>query len=138
MRRYAVPTDLAPQWLDTPPSNAERLIRAASLLVEDYTRLAHYPVDFEGYPTKAAHREAFKNATCQQVMEWSNAGIDPDRGVAGQAPKVATQSAGSGSVSYVNVPTTVEISEAMTNLSLQAGIILRTAGLAGASVRYRR
>lgn len=129
MRTYATPDDLSPDWLDTPPDNAPRLIRAASLLVSNATRLARYATDDDGYPTQPAHKAAFTNAVCQQVAIWANANLDPDKGLAGQDPHLTGQSAGSGSINYSGAQTTQELGAAATTLAEPVKLILDEAGL---------
>lgn len=137
MRTYATADDLAPAWLDAAPANADRLIRAASLLVTGATRLARYPRDTDGYATEDRHIEAFRDATCQQVAVWASSGIDPDKGTTGQAPHLTSQSAGSGSVSYSGVQTTQELGAAATTLADASLLILAEAGLLTAHIVRR-
>jgi|LSQX01.1.fsa_nt_gb hypothetical protein len=138
MRLYAQPEDLIPEWLDVIPGNAHRLIRAASVLVENATRLGRYDTDAEGYPTQPNTRSAFLAAVCQQVAVWHNADIDPDKGLTGQQATISSQSAGGGSVSYTGTQTTQERGLAAVTLCDQSYLILRNAGLLHQNVRHRR
>lgn len=129
MRTYATPDDLGNDWLDTVPDNAERLIRAASVMVEYATRMANYSVDDDGYPTASNIRNAFRDAVCQQVSAWHHASIDPSAGAAGQALYIENQTVDGGSVTYGGRVSVEERSKAITELDKTALMILRNAGL---------
>jgi hypothetical protein len=52
------------------PTDASRLLKRASELVQDYTVTAFYASDAEGNPTDERTISAFQNATCAQVEYW--------------------------------------------------------------------
>lgn len=134
MRLYAAPIDLIPDWLDTVPDNAKRLIRAASVMVEDLTRLADYPVDSNGYPANPEHIEAMRDAVCQQVTVWTHSELDPNAGTAGQALYVKSQTVDGGSVTLDGHVSVEERTKAATELDQSTLRILRNAGLLYAAV----
>lgn len=137
MRIYATPENLIDDnWLGELPTNAAQLIRSASTKVEAATRLARYDVDPAGMPTDPRVAAAFRNAVCQQVTLWHNGGLDPDKGIAGQAAQISSQSAGGGSVSYTGTQTVSELGQQATTLSPQALDILSLAGLNREQVVY--
>lgn len=129
MRLYATPTDLVPDWLDELPGNAARLIRAASTKVEHATRMAHYAVDDDGYPTQPAVKNAMRDAVCQQVTAWSMSELDPNAGTAGQALYVQSQTVDGGSVTFGGHVSVEERTAAATGLGSEAMEILANAGL---------
>lgn len=137
MRTYATPDDLGNDWLDDVPGNAERLIRAASVMVEYATRMANYSVDDDGYPTASNIQNAFRDAVCQQVSAWHHANIDPSAGAAGQALYIENQTVDGGSVTYGGRVSVEERSKAITELDKTALMILRNAGLLSAHVVTR-
>lgn len=137
MRTYATPGDVA-EWigLETPPDNAESLIRHASLLVEAATRLDRYATDVEGKPTAFDVAQAFRDATCAQVELWHTNGMNPSKGFAGQSGQIQSQSVPGGSVSYSGALSAAEMGAAVTSLSDNAIHILKNAGLGKGQVIY--
>jgi hypothetical protein len=75
---YATADDLATYSpnLDHPDDVAGYL-RAASGLVGRATRRAVYTVNGSGVPTDATVLAALRDATCEQVTQWTRAGVDP-------------------------------------------------------------
>lgn len=134
MRLYATPDDLVPDWLDTVPTNAKRLIRAASVKVEHATRMARYAVDDDGYPTEPAVEGAMRNAVCHQVTVWTTAELDPNAGTAGQNLYVQSQSVDGGSVTFGGHVSVEERTAAATGLDAGTLEILSNAGLLTADV----
>lgn len=134
MRIYATPSDLMPDWLDEIPANATRLIRAASVMVEDTTRLALYATDTQGLPTEPEVIEAFRDAVCNQVAIWHAGELDPNAGAAGQALYVKSQTVDGGSVTLEGHVSVEERTKAATGLDNSTLMILRNAGLLTPSV----
>ena len=137
MRLYATPGDVA-DWLglETPPDNAQSLIRDASLLVEAATRLDRYQVDVDGKPAEYRVAQAFRDATCAQVALWHANGMEPAKGFAGQTGQIQSQSVPGGSVSYAGALTAAEMGAAVTSLGDSAVHILKNAGLGKGRVIY--
>ncbi|MFD1940536.1 hypothetical protein ACFSKW_54685 [Nonomuraea mangrovi] len=71
---YATIADLVPAYVDPEPADAELLLTRASRLVDGALLTAVYPVDEDGLPTETAHVTALKEATCEQVAAWLEAG----------------------------------------------------------------
>ena len=128
MRVYATAEDLDEwdQW-EPPIESPERLLRAASALVEDATLTAIYSTDRDGYPVDPAVRDAFRDATCAQAAQWHRLGIDPDQGAAGvtRQAQVTGKSIGSASLSYATPGrATDDMAAAATQLAPLAATIL--------------
>lgn len=85
--------------LPTEPE-ATRILTSASKTIERATKSAIYATDGNGYPTDAAVRQAFADATCAQVEWWLETG--DETGSAGQYQNVSIGSVslarGSGAV----------------------------------------
>lgn len=125
---YAEPADLVP-WLGSIPDDAHMQLLQASLLVNKETRFDRYEADANRLPTAVTVRNAFRDATCQQVAFWKAAKINPLGGNLGQAPQVSSQSVDGGSVSYTNLPTAEDIKKATGELCEPARTILKLNGL---------
>ncbi|MGW5267251.1 hypothetical protein ACWEQ4_01240 [Rhodococcus sp. NPDC003994] len=134
---YAAAADLSPLWLSTVPDDAPRLIRAASTRVREATKFDLYATTPAGLPSDPAVAEAFRDAVCQQVAEWTLAKVDPDAGVAGQPLVVASQSVDGASVSYVTGDSQKQLAAAVGSLSPAARTILRNAGLGSRNPGHR-
>ncbi|WP_063023826.1 hypothetical protein [Nocardia niwae] len=132
MLTYAVPDDLMDGWLAEEPdaAEAERDIRYASILVRKATRLDIYEVDPAGLPTEPDVIEAMRDATCAQVAEWQEAGINPAAGSVGRVVAIKSESADGGSVTYADGPSAAEIKASLSQLCSAGLDILRNAGLA--------
>lgn len=67
-RTYATATEYA-EWLgeEKPPTGAARLLRDASLEVDEMLLTAHYNVSYDGMPTDATVIAALRDATCAQA-----------------------------------------------------------------------
>ncbi|SLG40346.1 Uncharacterised protein [Mycobacteroides abscessus subsp. abscessus] len=126
---YATDADLLDGWLTVLPDDAAALLRRASLLVDEAVRMDCYDTDAADAPTDPRVAAAFRDATCQQVVEWVAAGLDPDAGAVGQAPQVVSQSTEGDSVTYAPRPTPAEIAAATDYLCRASLLILRAAGL---------
>lgn len=126
---YATVGDLTPEWVNTAPADAARLIRYASILVGRETMLALYDTDASGMPTETVVLNAFRAATCAQVAAWMGAGIDPAAGPAGQSSEVAAESVGGDSVTYVTTGAAERVSAAVAELAPAARDLLALAGL---------
>jgi hypothetical protein len=83
MSGYVVPTALATpddltEWTGTAPANATALLRSATSLVLDATKLAVYCTDDDtGLPTDVNVLAAMRDATCIQAAAWVALKIDP-------------------------------------------------------------
>lgn len=132
---FATGQDLvAGDWLPEAPANAGSLIRSASVLVTDATRLDVFEVT-GGLPADPQIAEAFRDAVCQQVVVWSSSGIDPAKGEFGQAPQVASESVPGGSVTYTGLPKAEDRIKAAAELCAASKLILRNAGLRSGTPR---
>ncbi|AXK88612.1 hypothetical protein SAMN05421776_12320 [Nocardia farcinica] len=129
---YAAPEDLADGWLTDLPDNttATQLIRYASQLVREATRLDLYDTYPSGLPVDLDIAEAMREATCAQAAMWHLAGINPAAGTVGRELAVASQTADGGSVAYGDTITGAEVERSLSTLSGMALRILRNAGLA--------
>lgn len=146
---YATATDLvANGWLtqDRIPAGVAGLLRQASNMVRFATRTDMYyvyplnagdPVPATapagrdaGKPQLPLYSQAMNDATCQQVTFWVEAAINPDAGLAGLSPVIATQSVPGGAVTYEVAMTQQWQAEAVEGLCEAAMVILRNAGLA--------
>lgn len=140
---YATAQDLAAWTGDTAPSNADLLLRSASILVRDATKAALYDVDASGKPSDTDVLEAFTDATCAQAAMWDAADIDPAEGGVGvAAPTVTRKSMGGRSVEYSDLSGSVTVQQdrakAARTLCDEALAILASAGLLSGmpAVRY--
>jgi hypothetical protein len=129
---YATTTDLA-AWPDAPnplPSNADRLLRNASLLIADQTSSAVYTVDDTGLPTDPVKLQALNDACCAQASTWIALGIDPAAGTAGVTAAVVAKKVGSASITRSQTAEQQQARmAAVDQLCDQAVLLLRTAGL---------
>lgn len=131
---YATTADLT-AWTGLPvPDNADRLLRAASMLVRGATRTAVYSTTPAGLPRDEDVAEAFRDATCAQAEAWAQQDIDPDNPTAG--PRVAqSKSIGSASVTYADAGQIVgSRADAARTLGPTALAILADAGLTNGRV----
>lgn len=106
MLTYATPEELA-AWIDpdadpTParPTNAAKLLRTASGLVDDALIASLYATDDTGLPTMPKVLQAVKDATCEQAAAWVLAGIDPALGASQLKRVVQSKSLSGVSVTY--------------------------------------
>jgi hypothetical protein len=75
---YATAADLATYSPNlSHPDDVAGYIRAASRLVGRAIRRAIYDTDTLGAPTAATVISAVRDATCEQVTQWTRAGVDP-------------------------------------------------------------
>lgn len=123
---YAEPNDLLTgNWVLEVPDNATALMRQASIMVRNATRVALYDTLPSGLPEDDDIREAMRDAVCAQVTAWTEAGINPVAGAAGRTAQIASQSADGGSVTYGNLVSAEEYARASTRLcSLAIGILV--------------
>ena len=140
---YATSGDLTTWTGTTAPANADRLLRAASILVRNATRAALYDVDQAGKPSDADVLTAFRDATCAQAAMWAAADIDPSEGGVGVAePAVVSKSMGGRSIQYADLSGSVTVQQdrakAARELCAEAVAILADAGLTSGmpAVRY--
>lgn len=126
---YATVGDLA-EWID-PPSNADALLRAASLRVREATKTAWYSTGVTGLPTDTTVAQAFRDATCVHAAALATAGLDPSAGgVLTKAGVATSKSVGSASVSYADAKSAADAKAALlTTLCPDAALILQQAGL---------
>ncbi|MFJ4653861.1 hypothetical protein ACIP5Y_21550 [Nocardia sp. NPDC088792] len=134
------------QWMSAAPANAAALIRRASNLVTEATEqdtYYAYPLPAgqiapdiapcgtaQGMPVLPYQAQAFQDATCQQVVEWATAGVDPDAGLIGQPQVIGQQSVPGGAVTYVADQTQDWQQMSVDCLCAASWRILRNAGLA--------
>ncbi|KZM68133.1 hypothetical protein [Nocardia terpenica] len=149
---YATAVDLTashadgtPPWLPSTPATAGLLLRHASNLVTRATRLDRYftyplpaggappasaPAGTDtGKPSDPAVSQAFCDATCQQVVFWVTAGINPDAQLTGQPRFISSQTVPGSSVSYDTSSSAQWLETAVTELCDASVDILRNAGL---------
>lgn len=126
---YATSAEVA-AYLGVPaPDNVVALIRKASSMVRDITRVALYDTLPSGLPEDDDKRIAMSEAVCAQIEAWQASGINPVGGAAGRDVAIASQSADGGSVTYGNLVTAEEVEKASNRLCGMAVQILRDAGL---------
>lgn len=133
MQIYATREHLA-EWLspdDLPDANeATRWLRAASERVRTATRADVYSTDPAGYPDDPDEILAFRDATCAQITEWIEAGLDPFKGVAGQELLESKSSIAGGTIELDTNGSAEARARALTVLCDRGYDILRNAGLA--------
>lgn len=137
---YATSADLT-AWTGTDaPDNVAVLLREASALVAEVTRLAVYDTDDAGLPTNDPVSVALRDATCAQAALWAATGIDPLTGAVGAASNaasgvVSSSSIGGASVSYAVAADAADLRvAAVDSLTPSALRILRAAGLLSTAV----
>lgn len=112
-RVYATTTDLG-GWLASPPSDAPRLLAAASRRIDELLRTAIYDVDDDGMPTHATVIAAVRDAVCAQIVWWRTTGDElgaggwAEVGIGSVRLKRATPPPGQGAVARY-APDAVEI-----------------------------
>lgn len=75
---YALASDLDTYSPNTVhPDDVAGFFRAAARLVARATRRAIFSVDTLGVATDAAVIAAMRDAECEQVVQWVNAGVNP-------------------------------------------------------------
>lgn len=77
---YATADDLAAWTGEDPPSNAQQLLRTASLAIRDVTKTAFYATDDTGLPTDPVIVQAFKDACCAHAAALAAFDYDPATG----------------------------------------------------------
>jgi hypothetical protein len=129
---YATSSDLATWTGSAAPTNADALLRTASMLVRRQTRTAVYDVDTAGAPTDADTLAAFNQATCAQAAAMAANNVDPAAGVAGASGAVQSTSIGTASITYAVAGDAAASRQALlTELCSEAAMILDDAGLLG-------
>lgn len=73
-RMYATSAQLAAHLGAAPPPGSRRLLRRASVEVDQLLRTAVYDVDDTGLPTDPAVAQALADAVCAQVEWWGEVG----------------------------------------------------------------
>lgn len=140
MLTYATSSDLLNWSGGTAPTNADQLLRTASILVRKATITATYTVDTAGLPTDADVLQAFKDATCAHAAAMAAALIDPLAGgattTAGTkaAKKVGTASieyAGTQQAAAARALLAVELAPEALDILQQAGLTPGTTWAAG-------
>lgn len=106
----------------------DALLARASRLVDDMTSGVPYPLDGEGAPARAAHREALRNATCAQAHYMDETG---------DASGAATLLGGAG-IGSVTLPHTVRAGQSLqdSRYAPEAVQELRREGLLNRRVTY--
>lgn len=134
---YADGADLTAWTGAAAPSNADVLLRSASLLVRQATRSAVYAVDSAGLPADSTVLAAMRDATCAHAAALNAAGVDPF--AAGTEAGVSASSIGSASVSTLGYLGAEKRRQALADrLVPEALSILSAAGLLnGAPVATR-
>lgn len=132
---YATVDDLD-DWITPIPTNADALLRSASLRVREATKTARYTVDGTGLATDATVLQAFKDATCAHAAALATAKVDPaGGGVLTKASTAAAKSVGSASVSYADAASAAAAKASLhTSLCPDAVTILQQAGLLSGEV----
>lgn len=134
MAVYATDEQLAAWTGDPAPETADRLLRAASRLVDDATLTAVYDVGTDGLPKPGPVADALADACCAQVATWIALGIDPTTGLSAEAPKAVVKSKRIGTAA-IDYDTTEAALAAQTRatagrtLTDEARQILAAAGL---------
>lgn len=132
---YATGPDLQTWTGATAPSNADQLLRSASILVRQATKTARYDTDSAGLPTDATVAEAFKDATCAHAAAMAAAKVNPAAGGTLQAGVAASKKVGSAAVDYADAGAATAAKRALlTSLCPDAQAILEQAGLVPATV----
>ena len=123
-RTYATEAELA-TWLGTAaPTGAARLLRDASLEVDEMLLTAHYRVDHDGKPTDPVVIAALRDATCAQAEHRADYGDEVDVALAGEAVSLGSLSFGGTGKSGIG-----NSSAGIPQHSPAALRILRVAGL---------
>ncbi|WP_336651607.1 MULTISPECIES: hypothetical protein [unclassified Leucobacter] len=94
-RTYATSDEYA-EWLgeDSPPEGAARLLRDASLEVDEMLLTAVYRVDHDDMPVDLKVREALRDATCAQAEYRGDYGDELETMNAGESIKLGPLSFG--------------------------------------------
>jgi hypothetical protein len=116
---YATLQDFETYLGQTPPDNAESLLKRASNLVAYATRSALYTVDENDMPVEAKLLTAMREATCVQANAWFVNNIDPVAGRAGADPVVTQKNLGTASVQF-----SVSAGDVQARSDLQSGEVL--------------
>lgn len=124
-RRYATTTDLAIYLGVACPPDAQRMLRNATLLVDDLLFGAFYATDNAGEPTDPAVQAALRDAVCEQVAWWMATG-DED-GAAGIFSSVSIGNVSLGRAAPPAGGSTV--AAAQTRVAPNVRAILTAAGL---------
>ncbi|OZC55064.1 hypothetical protein CH289_07670 [Rhodococcus sp. RS1C4] len=119
------------EWINPVPDEfeAKQLLRAASELVRKATRFDEYPVTPAGFPSDAFDVSAFRDATCAQVAEWDEAGINPNAGKAGQPAVLASSSINGASTSFETASQVAAQEASLDCLGSRGLAILQNSGL---------
>lgn len=75
---------------------ATRVLTAASKAIRRATKSAVYDTDTNGYPSDAAVRQAFRDATCAQVVWWKETGDELGTGGAYDSVSIGSVSLSRG------------------------------------------
>lgn len=138
---YAVDADLTEWTGGAPnPANVVALLRSASMLVRSATIASLYGTDTTGLPSDATVAEAFRDATCAQVVAWTAAGVDPTGAGINTTTPVRGKKLGSGSVEYDTAASSSVIAfqakrAAASTLCPEAYMILQQAGITPSGVQ---
>lgn len=129
-RTYATPTEYA-TWLavEEPPHGAARLLRDASLEIDEMLFTAHYRVDHDGMPVDPAVIGALRDATCAQAEHRAEYGDDVTLVENGQGASLGPLSFGGSGATTLGGK-----SSSIPQQSPKALRILRTAGFTPGSI----
>lgn len=122
-RMYATAAQLADYLDEAPPSNARRLLRRASQMVDDALLTAIYRVDAAGMPVDAPVAAALAEACCAQVEWWGEIGDTAGSGA------VATLAG--ARIGTVQLPGKAGTGDGIPDLAPAALAVLRRANLTG-------
>lgn len=117
------------------PDNIVQLLRSASLLIAEETKLAYYDADPNtSLPTNTAIIGAFRDATCVQVSVWAKLGIDPNLAALDFAPPKRGKAIGTARIDYdtsaiASVTAFNARQQLVGSLCQEAQTILRQAGI---------
>lgn len=119
------------------PDNITALLRSASILVRNATRLDLYDVDVAGKPSDTDVAAAFSDATCEHALYWQLNEIDPAAGSSSVAGAVTGSTIDGATVTFdatAAQQSSADRAASLTGLCSNALAILRNAGLASAAV----
>lgn len=134
MLTYATTDDLQ-TWIGAAvPTDADQLLRTASMAVRDATMTNYYPVDGTGLPTDAKTLQAFKDATCAHAAALSDAKVSATAGGVLAANVATSKKVGSASIDYAGAGAATQAKQALLAGLCPEGVqILRQAGIACAA-----
>ena len=127
---YATSDDWDADLYGSVPSNATRLLAAASNLVTEACQCDGYHVDDTGKPTDATLLAAMKAATLTQAAAWVTLGVDPLAGGVTVAATKLSKSLDGASVTFADAAAAAARAAATSQLVPAALRVLKLAQLA--------